>query len=397
MRHHQSTTQGPTRQADAVDLAAPLIDQPAARPGPGGKLVLPRPQPWAEHRSEAELLAWAYDRVDSRKASRLRGCAPRLIFARRADAGPDSSAGRAAEAAPGALRLHSAWFCRVRLCPVCQWRRSLKIYGQTAQVMRAIEAREPGRYAWLMLTVTVRNCDPYELGRVLGEISQAWHRLARLEAFRCRVIGWQRNTEVTHNLDLASGSYDTYHPHIHALLQVRQSYFKHKYLPAAAWGALWQQAARLDYAPSVEVHRVRGSTAAALAEVTKYSTKPGAYIVPDDLDMMLESVEVLDAALAGRRLMGMGGMMRDVHHELGLDDAEAGDLVHTDQPDEAAAPELVQTVSYSWAPGSRGYFRDLHQLGQLPASDAAANRAAAGRAARSAARLRKILQEVSHE
>ena len=62
-----------------------------------------------------EYLATAYDEIDQRVAERLRTCATRLIYG----IGED-----------GKRRLRAANFCRVRLCPICQWRRSLKLYSQ---------------------------------------------------------------------------------------------------------------------------------------------------------------------------------------------------------------------------------------------------------------------------
>lgn len=56
-----------------------------------------------------EYLATAYDEIDQRVAERLRTCATRLIYG----IGED-----------GKRRLRAANFCRVRLCPICQWRRS---------------------------------------------------------------------------------------------------------------------------------------------------------------------------------------------------------------------------------------------------------------------------------
>lgn len=38
------------------------------------------------------------------------------------------------------LRLHEASFCRVRLCPMCQWRRSLKLGDQVRKVVSRANA-----------------------------------------------------------------------------------------------------------------------------------------------------------------------------------------------------------------------------------------------------------------
>lgn len=325
-----------------VDTRQPLRDQ--SRTG--------KERPWAEHRAEAELLAFAYDSINPEKAARIRSCAPRLSFA------IDGESGR--------LKLDSAWFCRVRLCPVCQWRRSLKCYAQAAQIIAEIEKREPNKWAWLMLTLTVRNEDPYMLSIALKEMADAWHRLLKLDAWKKVVHGSMRSLEITHNLELDGMSYDTYHPHYHVLLMVSTKYFSSRhYLSRRKWANLWKSAARLDYNPQVWIKRVRvkndnpDAIAAAIAETVKYATKPSDYIIPDDLDMMEQTVELLDEVLNKRRLIACTGRMKEVKRQLGLKDVETDDdLVHTAE-DEQAAEAAGALRHYSWVPALRNYFREV--------------------------------------
>ena len=149
-----------------VDTCQPLADL-----SPTGKA-----RPWAEHRREADLLAYVYDDVDDRKAARLRSCAPRLTFEVKQEG--------------GGLRLRNAWFCRVRLCPVCQWRRALKVYGQTTQIIDAANASRPAGYGWIMLTLTVRNVDGLDLANELDLLALGTEtaRSLGLRAGRMRVI-----------------------------------------------------------------------------------------------------------------------------------------------------------------------------------------------------------------
>ena len=321
-----------------VDFSQPLKDI-----GATGK-----ERPWAEHRGNAELLAWAYEGLRPEKAARLRTCAPRLLYEVRRD-----------EDGHAKMKLHTAWFCRVRLCPVCQWRRSLKIYGQATKVIEAIEQEAPNKYAWVMLALTVRNITGNALSGTLNEMAEAWHRLLKLNAWKHVVLGTMRSTEVTHNLDISSPSYNTYHPHYHVLLCVRKSYFKSRnYLSKDAWAALWQRAARLPYKPQIWVTRVQGNNAAALAEVAKYASKPGDYVLPDDIGMMEETVKILDNALHRRRLLAWTGILKEMHAKLGLDDAEAGDLVNTDIQEENEQAAMHVLKAYAWMPGYRQYYKE---------------------------------------
>lgn len=321
-----------------VDKSQPLDDR--SRTG--------RRQPWAEHRAGTDILAFAYEGIDESKAVRLRSCAPRLFYTVVDEDGTKR------------IKLHTAWFCRVRLCPVCQWRRSLKVYGQAAEIVRAADAKVKGGYGWIMLTLTMRNVDGKLLSAAIDKMGRSWHRLLKLDAWKKAVLGTMRSLEVTHNTDPASASYDTYHPHYHVLLCVDQKYFKSRhYLSRDAWAALWQRALRVDYKPQVWVSRVKGDTAAAIAEVAKYASKPGDYIIPEDIDAMLSAVQVLDKALNRRRLVGWTGLLKEIHAELQLDDTENGDLVHTDiAPDEdAAAAEHIE-IAYSWLRQERNYFKE---------------------------------------
>src|ERR1700745_1030309 len=81
--------------------------------------VSPKHKPWDNHRSEADEVKEIYagSRVGRhrRYALRVEQCSQVLQFAR----DPPKKSGKQK------LTLKGAWFCRVRQCPVCQWRRSL--------------------------------------------------------------------------------------------------------------------------------------------------------------------------------------------------------------------------------------------------------------------------------
>lgn len=294
-----------------------------------------RERPWRAKKMANELLSLAYDEVDQSKAERLRGCADYLRYA----VGPD-----------GRRRLVSANFCRVRLCPVCAWRRSLKYYSQCRQVMDAL-MREGRNYRYILVTLTVRNVSGDELGQALDRLALAYNRLVNYVEVRRAVQGYYKGVEVTHNL-----TDDTYHPHIHALMAVKQSYFTGRnYLSHNRWAELWQRALKVDYAPIIDVRRCKGETAAAVAEVAKYAVKDADYIVPDDWDMTIDTVRLLDKVLNKRRFVGFGGALAEMHARLHLDDMEDGDLLHVD---EDSAEELPPTayIAYIWNAGYKQYY-----------------------------------------
>ena len=310
-------------------------------------------RPWALHRTEADYMAYAYDEIKPDKASKIRGCATWVEFARAE--GADS------------MQLHDANFCRIRLCPVCQWRRSLKIWSQTSDLVAA--AKNQGNYSWIMLTLTQRNVDGWELKYELDRLYKAWSDLTRRKQFKAAIKGWMRVLEVTHNTKLGSNAFDTFHPHFHALLCVNASYFHSRdYISQKEWASLWADCMGLDYTPSVDVHAIKGDTAGAIAEVSKYATKPDSVLTPEDWDLTVRTIEQLDADLANRRLIAYGGILRKLHHDLHMDSIDDGDLIHTSNDDEVAAA-VYEYVSYSWNIGYRAYCKASTREGGAPDED----------------------------
>lgn len=312
---------------DCQEVLQVLHDKPA-----NGR----RERPWAVQKLMNGYLALAYDVVEPRKAERLRGCATWLQFS-----GGD-----------GVLKLHNANFCRVRLCPVCAWRRALKTYGQ----VRAIMADLGDSYRYIFLTLTVPNCDGDALGSTITQLVQGFNRLMKYKSVSKVVKGYYRGLEVTHNVDN-----DTYHPHIHALLAVNPSYFTSRdYLRHDKWLALWRRAAQDNSIMQVDVRTIKGATEHACAEVAKYAVKPGDVICFDDWDLTVRTVAVLDKALASRRLIGFGGCFADAHKRLHLDDAEDGDLTHVET--DVTAAEDEELITYAWHTGYSQYVRKFSSM-----------------------------------
>ena len=299
-----------------------------------------REQPWAQHKAEAQLVALAlWDRATP-TAARMHACADTLFFQRREG---------------GELRLRNAHFCRARLCPVCQWRRSLKCFGQVSLVVSSMQAQRSAAglqpWRWLLITLTVRNCSGCDLSATLDLLQSGWGRMSRRRRWQRAVRGSFRAIEITFNR--SSG---TYHPHMHILCAVLPSYFSSRdYIPQAELVEMWRAACGLDYAPSVDMRRASGD-ARSIAEVAKYSTKAGDFIGPSDWDTTVRVVWTLHSHCAKRRFAAWGGIMRQLHHELGQDDSEDGDLVHL-SGDAAESDAGAYCYAWDWYAGPRLYLR----------------------------------------
>lgn len=289
-------------------------------------------RPWALYKLSNGYIAMAYDEVDTSKAERLRNCASWLEFTK----------------TEGGLKLHNANFCRVRLCPICQWRRSLKTFGQVYKIVSVAQHD----YAFIFLTLTVKNCEGKALKDTLDELARSWNRFIGYKDIKNVVKGFYRGTEVTHNL-----TDDTYHPHFHCLLAVNKSYFTSRdYLSQPKWRALWRKAARLNYDPQVDVRRVKADKVDGVcAEVAKYAVKVSDVICFDDWDLTVDTVATLDKALDKRRFISFGGVFKEIHKQLNLDDVEQGDLVHEN---DSELPDVSKdTVLYAWNTGYNQYVR----------------------------------------
>lgn len=246
---------------------------------------------------------------------------------------------------------------------MCAWRRSLKVSHQVRLVTHEALQRAPG-LTFVLLTLTVKNCRPDVLGDTIDAMYRGWDRLNKRREVKSSVLGWFRALEVTHNVES-----ETYHPHFHAVLALPQDYFKHGYIAQSRWVELWQRSLKVDYAPIVDVRKIRRRSAdrqevdQAAAEVAKYASDPGSYLL-DDEESTDKAVEVLDAALAGRRLLAYGGLLKEVWQALEavgkVDDTEDGDLVHVDEDSASACrcsvcqSDMLEHV-YRWHVGYRAY------------------------------------------
>ena len=261
----------------------------------------------------------------------------------------------------GERRLKRVWFCKDRMCPMCQKRRSLVVFHQVKNVCTAIADDYP-TYKYILLTLTVPNVAIEDLPNKISEMAHAWKKLVKRVEFIKATKGWFRTLEVTHN-----ATRDDYHPHYHVLVCVPSGYFKKTYITQSRWLELWQDVMKDPSITQIDVRTIKpnpkklGSDAitSAAAEVGKYATKPSDYIVkiPSKDRYMAVSNVVQDLAesLARRKLVAFGGIMLKYAKLLDLQDVESDsiDLVNTDGDSEQI--EAVCTQIYRWNIGLSNY------------------------------------------
>ena len=223
----------------------------------------------------------------------------------------------------GNLKLYQAYFCKNKLCPMCNWRRSMKYSYQTSRIVdEAIKQSPKGRF--LFLTLTVKNVEGQALNSTISQLTKSFDRLFKRAKVQRNLLGYLRSVEVTHN-----ENDKTYHPHIHVLMMVRPSYFQSKkdYITQKEWSDMWSQSLKVDYVPMIDIRTVKETgkgLRGAVLETAKYPTKP--------IKLDIENKQVVDDLYNGlyrKRQLGYGGLFKTIKKQLALDDAENGDLVHT--------------------------------------------------------------------
>lgn len=242
----------------------------------------------------------------------------------------------------GSKKLVRANFCRDRLCPMCNWRRSLKLFSQLSQVMDVLEARG---YCFLFLTLTLQNCPWDKLPDAVDAFFIGWRNLYHeASVFRRAVYGTTRALEVTVNQ-----SSQTYHPHLHVVLAVKPSYFSGRnYISQEQWRKLWRSCCDVSYDPIVNIQRIKKNSK-CFKEISKYAVKGSEFLVGSP-DLMQLHVSNFLAGLSGRRLVGSTGVFRQVQRELSMDDPDTGDLVIT-EGQQLRDDLYCLTVRYGWRSG----------------------------------------------
>lgn len=286
----------------------------------------PGDKPWDIHASERDQVRNLYLESGHVYARRISDCSQWLDFAL-----------TSTDSDEVAFKLQDSKFCRVRHCPVCQWRRSLKWRAKFFQVLPQIRDTYPTA-RFIFLTLTVKNCELSDLRSQITIMNKAWQRMSQRKSFPA--LGWVRSLEVTKSKDGSA------HPHFHCLLMVSAGYFDKSggYLNQSQWSDLWQSALKISYTPIVDVKIVKpkfgvegDGIAAAVCETLKYSVKPDDLV--SDRDWLLGLTEQLHKV----RAVAVGGVLRQYLADL---EKEPDDLIHVDESSQAG--EELGRLHFKW-------------------------------------------------
>lgn len=243
----------------------------------------------------------------------------------------------------GHYHVERAALCRDRACPICGALRARRLAAKVEQATQ----KAGGRY--LFLTLTVPNIPSGGLKAAMKNLSAAFTRLWKMKRLKGLIGGYVRVIEITRNQKT-----DEWHPHIHALLRVEDSYFRSAlYISQTEWLALWNAACQRD---DIKILDIRAADETSVYEVCKYTTKG------TDLEgYKLEELREWLQAVHGARLWSAGGCLRvsekdveiesDVIEEKPADDEKLCEMCgsHTQYVDlEDSSLGVFKRLAYRW-------------------------------------------------
>ena len=249
------------------------------------------------------------------------------------------------------MKITHANFCKVRLCPMCQWRRGVKCQTQMIQTLEHLNQKYDHKLRYVFITLTVPNPSADELSEIIDKMQDGWHSLTHnFRKMRNSMLGYFRSLEVTYNQTA-----DTYHPHFHAVVVVDADYFTNpsKYITHDELLQAWQRAMNDESITQVDIRAYRGTNLKQLLkgvqESCKYICKPSGLLDMSDMDTTAKVVETVHLAIQRRRLFAFGGLIAKARRELGLTSVERQDADLTDETTGTA--ERLGGVSLLWCGG----------------------------------------------
>ena len=196
-------------------------------------------------------------------------------------------------------KLNKSNFCKNRFCPMCSWRQAKKDALKISILLKYIKA-ELG-LEFIFLTLTAPNVKGAELNDEIKRYNKAFSRLMKRKEVSQIVQGSIRKLEVTYNKER-----NDYHPHFHAIISVKKSYFKSRYyIKKNKWLELWQEAMQDTSITQVDIRRMNTEDTNSICEIAKYGAKDADYMI---------SQEVFDSfyrALKGKQLITYSGVFKE--------------------------------------------------------------------------------------
>ncbi|MBU9675201.1 protein rep [Planococcus sp. CP5-4_YE] len=254
-------------------------------------------------------------------------------------------------------RLHKTNSCENRFCPICTWKTAKKDAIKLSVMLDAVKEIEGKEF--LFLTLTSPNCSGEDLREELDRFNKAVKRLFERRNVKRVVKGYVRKIEVTTDQEqfitakafkrkkdyfemrgLKVGdpnpTFNTYNPHVHAIVVVNKSYFNkaNEFISKEEWLKMWQQCMGDKSITQIDAKKIRATgNSNAVLEIAKYAAKGS------DLYHSETVFDTFYTALKGRQLLVFSGMMKDYAKKY-----EAGDLDRFKEKDENVYTHLLRSL-----------------------------------------------------
>lgn len=229
--------------------------------------------------------------------------------------------------ASGTTQLFRANFCHNRLCPMCAWRRRVKVFG--AYRLAVLSIPLVSSMSYIHMTLTIQNppiTSVAALRESLEHLSNSYRRFRRRleyadEGRYC--LGSHGQMEITINQKAKS-----WHPHIHVLLLLDQRYYKEQ----AQLLEMWRECLQ-GVAGGLRVAKIKptdGDLYRAVAETCKYPikfcTKQGNLVIQTE-----QQYQFLQRALYNMRTSWDTGLIKSAKALQNEDNLEVNQLLEAEQ------------------------------------------------------------------
>lgn len=206
-------------------------------------------------------------------------------------------------------------FCKQRLCPVCNYRRSTLMWHKIHEIVKQFEENK-----FVFITLTVKNCKDTELTNTINHLLQSFRRITNRKTWQKNFIGYVRGLEITYN-----AKENTYHPHIHILAVTSAEYYKSDYVDLHTLRKWWTESANLDYFVQVNIEAVSDKNK-AVAEVAKYAVKMSSVLDSGISSQTLRATQIIASCIENRRLIATGGAITKAAQRLKINIEEDEDF-----------------------------------------------------------------------
>lgn len=242
-------------------------------------------------------------------------------------------------------KLTNGNFCRQRICPLCQRRRSLKLFSNIQQMLEPVK----NKYSFIHLSLTVPSVDVENVGKSITNIFNDSKKLFNMPKYKKAFKGVIRSLEVTMNMNNFK-----MHPHLHCLILVNKSYYTSRdYIKQSEILTDWGCLVGCSF-PQVHIRKCT-DLVSALCEVVKYASKPIDTESKNpngftDFQAIVYYMNVA-SALKNRRLLQTFGIC-----------SELSKAFHIDLNDDEIVPELPEfgeTHCYTYNHEEKNFFADI--------------------------------------